>query len=357
MDTNREMEEILGQATSRRTDLQKKLDEAREKNLVREFEAFKARGGVLPKWKPRTEPGKRYSTTTSSSYQDRFSEMPPRSELMKTARDRKMANWTPQIKFGDEKIDYQTDARKEVNSNAFAESVAATLDCRSRAKQMKANLTKTQWQLGVSDTTMADFGPTSRLPDPTGPDFASYRGVLDPQIGQKIKKSTAFAGILDPSIKINYESVAQAGMKSGSQKGPDQNDFKSVKAHAKKLKQELSGSTFVFGDAERNLTTDYRDGFQYSPVEAKTAKEKLDPEMLKDLRSAHFTFAPDNGSWEMADPKNRYVSDSEMNNRKFVADLKGEKRDVKAEKERNARMKLRLQRNTFQLGTEEEYMY
>jgi hypothetical protein len=79
--------------------------------------------------------------------------------------------------------------------------------------------------------------------------------------------------------------------------------------------------------------------------------------MLKDLRSAHFTFAPDNGSWEMADPKNRYVSDSEMNNRKFVADLKGEKRDVKAEKERNARMKLRLQRNTFQLGTEEEYMY
>lgn len=71
--------------------------------------------------------------------------MPPRSELLKAAR--KNAKGSNQISFGDEKIDYETDARKAVNSNAFAESVAATLDCRSRAKQMKANLTKTQWQV------------------------------------------------------------------------------------------------------------------------------------------------------------------------------------------------------------------
>lgn len=70
-------------------------------------------------------------------------------------------------------------------------------------------------QLGVTDTTMKDFQPTSRLPDPTGPDFNSYRGVLNPETGARIKKSTAFNGCLDPTIKINYESVARSGEGGG----------------------------------------------------------------------------------------------------------------------------------------------
>ena len=37
--------------------------------------------------------------------------------------------------------------------------------------------------------------------------------------------------------------------------------------------------------------------------------------------------------------------------------MKEDKRDIKKEKESNRRMKLRLQRNTFNIGTEEEYMY
>ena len=85
---------------------------------------------------------------------------------------------------------------------------------------------------------MKDFTPTSRLPDPTGPSFSSYRGILDPTSASKIKKSTAFAGILDPTIKTNYTSVAQAGMKWEG----NNEDFKDVKEHAKQLKKDLGRS-------------------------------------------------------------------------------------------------------------------
>ena len=82
-------------------------------------------------------------------------------------------------------------------------------------------------------------------------------------------------------------SLAPAGMIAGSQKSPDANNFVSVKAHAKKLKQELSGSTFVFGDEKRELTTDYRDGFQYSPLEAKVrnCEERSDELAIRQLWS------------------------------------------------------------------------
>ena len=134
------------------------------------------------------------------------------------------------------------------------------------------------------------------------------------------------------------------------------NDFQAIKKHARKLKQELSGSTFVFGDAKRELTTDYREGFQYSPENAKGAKESLDPELLKNLRATHFSFAPDGGEWA-GDTATRFVSDSEMNNRKLMEDMKTEKRDPRKEAERNLRMKLKLTRNTFKIGNDPEYMY
>lgn len=151
MDTNRQMETILAMATSRRSDLDKRLEEAREKNMLREFEAFKAAGGVLPQWKPRSKEGKRYSTTTESMMKEtasRLGEIPSRAEMMKMAKERKMANWNPKLYLGDTKVDYETDARRRVDPNAFKESVAATRDSRNRAKQMKTALTKTQWQLG-----------------------------------------------------------------------------------------------------------------------------------------------------------------------------------------------------------------
>ena len=48
---------------------------------------------------------------------------------------------------------------------------------------------------------------------------------------------------------------------------------------------------------------------------------------------------------------------SEISNRKVVEAMKQEKRDLGAERERNRKMKLRLQSNTFHLGNERDYMY
>eukprot|EP00518_Triparma_eleuthera_P006067 CAMPEP_0182485690 /NCGR_PEP_ID=MMETSP1319-20130603/45707_1 /TAXON_ID=172717 /ORGANISM="Bolidomonas pacifica, Strain RCC208" /LENGTH=149 /DNA_ID=CAMNT_0024687701 /DNA_START=38 /DNA_END=484 /DNA_ORIENTATION=- len=142
----------------------------------------------------------------------RLGEIPSRGEMMRMAKERKMANWNPKLFLGDEKVDYETDARRKVDPNAFKESVAATRDSRNRAKGMKAALTKTQWQLGQESSSMADAVPTSRLPDPTGPGFSSYRGKLDPAMGRRIKHSAqAKECMRDPGVKIDYESVAKAG--------------------------------------------------------------------------------------------------------------------------------------------------
>ncbi|GMH50722.1 hypothetical protein TrRE_jg5098 [Triparma retinervis] len=77
--------------------------------------------------------------------------------------------------------------------------------------------------------------------------------------------------------------------------------------------------------------------------------------MIANLRATHFDFAPSDGGW--GDPASRGCTTAEASNRKLVKDMKEDKRDLRTEKENNRRMKLRLQRNTFNIGTEQEYMY
>lgn len=291
--------------------------------------------------------------------------LPDRNKIIKEARDRKMFNWTPQHTFGDEKVVYETDARRKPAGDAesrMRESMAATRDGRERAKGMKEALTKTQWQLGEEENSMRDARATSVLLDPTGPSFSSYRGVLDPEVGRRIKTSTAFDGVGDKNLKSNYETTSQAGAREGVSEGVQ--GYKENKARAARLKKQLGGTTFKFGEGEREteggeektrLTTDYRDGFKFSPELAKGAMRALDPELIANLRATHFTFAPEGGGW--GDDEARKCTQSELNNRNFVEAKKHENRDLREEKEKNRRMKLRLQRNTFQLGTEMEYMY
>ena len=147
--TNSIMQKILDEQKSKRLALSSQLDEARETNLRREFEEFKAKGGKLPRFTERDSPGKRFSTTSDEyTTMDQFKDMPPPSDLRKAAHDRKMANWTAQIDFGSDKIEYITDARQGTNVNGFKESMRETQRSRVRAKELKRDLSRTQWELG-----------------------------------------------------------------------------------------------------------------------------------------------------------------------------------------------------------------
>ena len=111
--TNSVLDGMLSVASTDRQVIEKRLEEVREKNLVREFEKFKASGKSLPKNFIERVPGagKRFSTTTEAALQNtarRMGEMQPRKDIIKQAKDRKMANWTTQHSFGNDDVDYQT---------------------------------------------------------------------------------------------------------------------------------------------------------------------------------------------------------------------------------------------------------
>lgn len=94
--------------------------------------------------------------------------------------------------------------------------------------------------------------------------------------------------MLDGTTKTNYETVSAEGQKSAVKNG-NVDDFRATRTQSRKLKKQLGGSSFEFGDEKRELTTDYRDGFKYSPDLAVKAKQTLDPKLIQNLRAAHFT--------------------------------------------------------------------
>jgi len=112
----------------------------------------------------------------------------------------------------------------------------------------------------------------------------------------------------------------------------------------------LQSSRISFGDAPRNLSTDYRDNMQFDSKLARLAKRNLDPKLLKNLRNAQWTIGD-------GTKKPDYLTEKEFNNKKFVKDMQGEKRDLSKDYELQRKLKLRLSRNTFQIGNDQRYMY
>jgi hypothetical protein len=368
-DTNMVFSSMVDSATSQREALDKQLDDLREENLRRDFEAFVKAGKKLPVFKPRDpNGGLRYSTTTESalaSTASRYDECVDRGELKKQRDERKMKNWTPQYELGNDKIQYGTVARgyvaNEQNSPANklknqartdaanTEARAATKDARDRCKNTMEGYSKTQWQLGEFRDSIKNAVQTSVLPNPTGENFHSYRGVLDPNIGKTLRTSTAFLGTLDPSIKPDYNTNTMLGYAATNNSGSQAN-YKEVKAKARSLKNSLQSSKISFGDEQRKLTTDYRDGYKWNDEKAKSARVILDPELVQKLRkTTMYTGDPDH--------KPEYVTEKQYNNAKFLKDAKTEKRDITKDYELQRKLKLRLSRNTFQIGNDQRYMY
>lgn len=358
--TNDIMAKILSDQKAARISLATQLEASRDKNLRREFEAFKASGGTLPTYVPTVEsPGKRFSTTSNEyTTQEQFSQMPPLASLRKSAKDRKMANWTAQIDFGSAKIEYVTDARRNgasgVDKEGFRESMKETMKSRNRAKELKKNLTRTQWQLGQDNRSLEDAKSTSILPDPRGTAFNSYRGVLNKDVEHKIRRSVAFEGCLDPNFaKPNYTTV----MQEGSRHHGNTNDFAAIKQNAKRLKRELGNSQISFGDGQfRGLTTDYREGFKsYSSAAMDDSKGRMDPNLLKQLRAS---------SIEFGDGKEREMRTDSQRSNEFLMKALDERKGgngvdsmLEAVSKDNRRIKERLSKTTYRIGNDRDYMH
>jgi len=200
--TNDILQRIVDEAEEKGKQLNTQLETARELNLRRDFDKFVASGQTLPKWQPTDHdlsPGKRFSTTSSEyTTQETFKNMPSPNILRKNCADRKAANWNAQIDFGSEPIEYMTDARRSGaaadNVEGFRASMNETAKSRIKAKELKKNLSRTQWQLGPDPDSLANATASSILPDPTGPEFSSYRGVLDREVEVSERTSERASG-------------------------------------------------------------------------------------------------------------------------------------------------------------------
>jgi len=189
-----------------------------------------------------------------------------------------------------------------------------------------------------------------------------YRGVLNEEVGKFIKRSNLYFG----DAKPKYESVAHNGMRTGRLANKNggsgalesldaAEQYRQTKEETIKLTKELRASNFSFGDEhdeekckDRDWSTDHERGFkQYTPAQMKDVRGVLDVETKADLRKCHFEFGHDETIWE---------TDVMRSHWKIADHIKREARDPKVDREQAKALKLQLQRTSFIIGDDKEYM-
>ena len=142
-------------------------------------------------------------------------------------------------------------------------------------------------------------------------------------------------------MKTDYRSNTTLGQEYHG----NQTDYRAVKDRARELKHDLQTSKIIFGSAKRLLSTDYRDGYQWDSDKSKNAKQALIPPPASQYTPGDPTVKPD------------YVTEKEFSNKKLMEDAKSENRDRSKEALMQQKLKMKLSKNTFQIGNDQRYMY
>lgn len=288
---------------------------------------------------------KRFTTTTSSSLEEiaeaiRNSDE-SRAKKVEDLRQRKLYNTSTSICFGNEQVNYETDARMRQKDILKAQNdpIARqrTLD---NNKKMKKHLTRTNFNLGDEPV---EYQTASTIPHP-GQDIRHYRGELQEEVKEMVKSSHLDFG-REP---VDYKTVAHDSMELTTRhmkevKGPDR------KAQEERTKA-LRRSHFTIGEEDgskmSDYTTDYKNSFYHH---GKAYQDQIDrgdgiSDMIQDLRSSH---------WNLGEEKIEYTTQTREEQKKFV---QSSPEEIMSQRKKNADLKLSLQKTSFVIGDDEEYM-
>ena len=286
-------------------------------------------------------PSKRFQTTTESglvAIVARRDELEPREVIAERMRQRKINNTKTSIVFGFDEDKWQTDAQAR-QQDILAAKPRDIAKERKEQHEMKMHL---KFHTNISfggEGQPIDYTQDSKQHDPTGR-IHEYTGVLNKEVEKFIKQSSLHFG----NDKPIYRSVAHDGM---VYKG-NNNDFKQTQENTIKMKKELRATNFSFGNDKSEWSTDYERGYQpYTKEQQDSVRGSLAKEVKADLRKCHFEFGHDKPVWE---------TDVMRSHWKIADDIAKSGRDPAKDREHANKLKVQLQKTSFVIGDDNEYM-
>jgi len=235
-------------------------------------------------------PGKRWTTTTSTSLQEvaerRNHAGANRETDLKTMRDRKVAMSKTSIRFGNDKTPYVSTTMDNAKYVSFDPSERA--EQVARAQKMKADLTVTNFRLGdaspVYETTTA-----RALNQASGGLSGTYEAK---QLSEAMKAIAKRSSLHFGNESTAYNTSAHDAMEY---KGSSSN-YSALKEEVGKMSKTLRQCNFTLGDEKTSYETDYNRGFGSVNMDAyrnKGDSKARMKETIDNARSYHFSFGQD----------------------------------------------------------------
>lgn len=285
--------------------------------------------------------GPRWQTTMHAGYKeleealiDEPMDVGARTQGLK---DRKLANTTTSISFGNYHAPYISDAmheqKKILNGANDPASRAAQAD---RVKDMKKALTKTSFRLG--DEVPEYESTVHSAQRQTATAIKGHKKIaMNADLKAAIKKSSLHFG----NESTEYRSVMTDAMAPHE----NMNDFKKTSDEVTQLKTQLRKHNFTLGDEPVQYTTDYNSGYGSVDLQHyRKGDERAEIQrQINEIRKCHFSLGQE---------KIDYKSDS---HRCFENMTTRDPKEVAAILEQARDMKKQLQRTTIVIGDDGEY--
>lgn len=284
----------------------------------------------------------RWRTTSESALKDVASQLAGNYDnagRVTNMKARKQANNTTSINFGNENVNYISDAQE----NQLKCQGGATPGERARQREvirkMKADLTLTNFCLGDEVPEYSSVNADAMAASDAWKG-KNTKVAMNSELKEAVKRSSLHFG----NEPVRYHTVGQDSM----QYHGGTNDFQKLKADTEELKTALRKHNFVLGDEKILYQSDYQRGYGSLPSSAytKSSEEKEHIKNLKeDSKSCHFRLGNDVPLYESC---NQFAAKSIVG-KSAVADLA-------IQKERSKLMKAELQRTSIVIGDDEIYM-
>ena len=295
-----------------------------------------------PAPQPKHPESHRWETTLSSDLQ-RVADQLEGSEAYDTGKrvsklkETKLANQVTSISFGNEKVNYVSDAMETQTQGGAQASALERYEQKQKLKSMKAALTKTNITLGDTKT---EYASANRDAMAKSNDYKYQKLAMNSDVKNAVKASSLHFG----NESTNYTSCSHEGFTSRITPN-SQAEREKKKSEIAEMTASLRKHNFSFGEEKVEYITDQTRGYGSVPVAAYSQRQQALPkirETIQDSRSCHFSLGLD---------KINYQSNTH-------AGFQGAAIDAKRAEglERIKQMKKALQTTSIVIGDDAQYM-
>lgn len=204
---------------------------------------------------------------------------------LETLTKRKLANTKTSISFGNEKLNYISDAMETQQAGGMAATPAERAAQAVRIKGMKAALTLTNFSLG-------DEVPVYSSVQQDAMNAVQWKGAGRVKMAQDVMDAVKRSSLHFGNEKPVWKSVSHEAMEFEG----NTNDFQKLKEDTVKLTAALRKHNFSFGEEPIEYVSDQTRGYGSVPLGAYRQRQDALPkikETIQDSRSCHFSLGLD----------------------------------------------------------------